>query len=62
MDFSSLAAAHLTSPRPPRKPGERAETRYYREADALRGPMLRPLLPLATAAGLILLLLGAAVA
>ena len=59
MDITSLVAANLPTTRPSRKDA-RAEERYWRDQTALPRPSLRLLGPLATTAGVILLLVGIA--
>jgi hypothetical protein len=60
MDFHSLVATNLAPPARLRTMDERAETRYYRDLDAIRLPRLRPLASVAAAAGLILLAISVA--
>jgi hypothetical protein len=58
MDFHSLVATNFAPAQ--RKPmTEQAETRYYRDHE-IRLPRLAPLMSVATAIGLILLLTGVA--
>ena len=59
MDFPSLVAANLCAHRRPQRMDPRAEDRYYRGQVGLTRPRLLPLVPAAaTAAGLLLLLIG----
>jgi hypothetical protein len=60
MDFHSLVATHVSARRHRARMDARAEDRYYRDQAGLPRPRLRPLAPIATAAGLILLLIGVA--
>ena len=60
MDLTSLVAANLSSRHRPSRTDARAEERYWRAPPALPRPGLRPLASIATAAGLILLLIGVA--
>jgi hypothetical protein len=60
MDFHSLAAAHMPKRRQPTKMSAAAEDRHYRARAALPRPSHRLLVSIATAAGLILLLVGIA--
>ena len=60
MDFHSLVAAHLPLTRRPPAMDARAEERYYRTQVLLPRLSLQPLISIATTAGLILLLIGAA--
>jgi hypothetical protein len=60
MDLCSLVAAHLSATGRPAATDARAEERYYRSQLTLPRPSLRPLIGVATTAGLILLLIGAA--
>jgi hypothetical protein len=60
MDFHGLVAANLPAKRHPAWMDARAEDRYYRDQVALPRPSLRALVSVATAAGLILLLIGVA--
>jgi hypothetical protein len=59
MDFHNLVAGNLP---PKRRPvmEDRAEDRYYRDHASILRPSLQPLASIATAAGLILLLIGVA--
>ena len=56
MDFPSLVAANLATGRRPERMDARAEDQYYRSQISLP-PRLRLLVPIATSAGLFLLLL-----
>jgi hypothetical protein len=59
MDFPTLVAANVAVRRRPEKMDARAEDRYYRGQIGLPRPRLLPLVPAAaTAAGLLLLLVG----
>ena len=59
MDFPSLVAANLPRRHRSERIDPRAEDRYYRGQVGLPRPRLRPLVPAATtAAGLLLLLIG----
>ncbi len=60
MDFHSLVAAHLPLTRRPPAMDARAEERYYRTQVLLPRLSLQPLISIATTAGLVLLLIGAA--
>ncbi len=60
MDLQSLVAAHLPLTRRPPAMDARAEERYYSAQLTLPRSILRPLISVATAAGLILVLIGAA--
>jgi hypothetical protein len=60
MDFHGLVAANLPAPRRPARRDPRAEERYWRDRASFPHLRLQPLLSLATAAGVILLLIGMA--
>ena len=60
MDLHSLVAAHLPLTRTPAAMDARAEERYYRTQVMLPRLSLRPLISVATTAGLVLLLIGVA--
>jgi hypothetical protein len=60
MDFHGLVAANLPAPRRPAPASPRAEQRYWQDQSNLPSVRLRPLLSLATAVSVIVLLIGAA--
>jgi hypothetical protein len=60
MHIDSLVAAHMLARRHPTSFDARAEEKYYRDQVVLPRPGLRLLASIATAAGLILLLVGVA--
>jgi hypothetical protein len=60
MDIYSLVAAHLPPTCRPPAMDARAEERYYRTQVMLPRLSLRPMISIATTAGLVLLLIGAA--
>jgi hypothetical protein len=62
MDIHSLAAAHMPTRRQPAPMNAAAEERYWRAQAGPPRPGLRPLVPIATTAGAILMLIGIALA